>query len=677
KDTIENLLSKEGCVPVPLTKHQINNYYYGFSNKTLWPLFHYFTQFAEYDESQWNTYIQVNRQFADTLKEHVTDDDKIWIHDYHLFLLPQMIREYLPNADIGFFLHIPFPSYEVFRLLPWREEILQGMLGADLLGFHTYDYERHFMSSVRRQLGYENTYNRIRLESRVMKVDAFPMGIDFEKFHSAARQVHDKTESKPDSKLEKNIREFYHGKGNKKLILSMDRLDYSKGIYNRLMAFEKYLEQHPEQHEKVSLFMLSVPSRTNVEHYQLLKSEIDETVGRINSRFGTTGWMPIWYLFRSMPFEQLIKLYYYSDIALVTPVRDGMNLIAKEYMACRVKHDGVLILSEMAGASKEMGEALIVNPNDLHQIARAIDQAVHMDPEQQKKRNKAMIERLKRYNINHWAQDFMNSWEEIKQQQQYKRAYKIKPLTSESISRLYQKAGSRLLMLDYDGTLVPFYANPDEAWISERVKTIIHKMVAAKKNDVYIVSGRHKDFLDKLFDSNDIGLIAEHGIWIKHPGQTWQKTGEFDTEWKEEIKQILELHADRTPGTFVEEKPYTLTWHFRKADPDLGEKRSWELHDALRDLTGNQNLEVQEGKKILEVKPAGVNKGTAAQELLKQKKYEFIFAIGDDWTDEEMFLQVKEGGATVKVGLEQTEANYYIDTTENVPAFLEKLIRTG
>ena len=329
ENKIRNLLKNEGCVPVPLNRHHIDNYYYGFSNKTLWPLFHYFTQYADYNEQQWEVYREVNRLFAQTLKPYLSQGDKIWIHDYHLFLLPQMIRDFMPNADIAFFLHIPFPSSEVFRQLPWREEILRGMLGADLVGFHTYDYERHFMSSVRRQLGYENTYNRIRLKDRVMKVDAFPMGIDFEKFNNKAEIVFNRKEAESD--LEQNIHNFFSHENGNKIILSMDRLDYSKGIYNRLLAFEKYLEQHPEKHENVSLFMLAVPSRTSVDHYQMLKSEIDETVGRINSKFGTVGWMPIWYFFRALPFEQLIELYSYSDIAFITPIRDGMNLIAKEY----------------------------------------------------------------------------------------------------------------------------------------------------------------------------------------------------------------------------------------------------------------------------------------------------------------------------------------------------------
>ncbi|MFO8087564.1 MAG: bifunctional alpha,alpha-trehalose-phosphate synthase (UDP-forming)/trehalose-phosphatase [Bacteroidales bacterium] len=670
---VKSLLKREGCVAVPLTRQQIDDYYYGFSNKTLWPLFHYFTQYAQYDEDQWDAYQMVNQVFADTLKPYLRQGDKIWIHDYHLFLLPRLIRSYMPTADIAFFLHIPFPSSEVFRQLPWRDEILKGMLGADLIGFHTYDYERHFMSSVRRQLGYENTYNRIRLEDRVMKVDAFPMGIDFEKFSAAAREEYGRKESSTD--VGKNMHQFFNRRKGNKMILSMDRLDYSKGIYNRLMAFEKYLEQHPEKLGAVSLFMLAVPSRTSVDHYQRLKSEIDEAVGRINSKFGTVDWMPIWYFFRSMPFEQLVELYVHADIALITPIRDGMNLIAKEYLACRTDYSGVLILSEMAGAAKELGEASIVNPNDIQLMADAIHEAVHMPKKLQKSYNKMMIDRLRRYDVTHWANDFMDAWSDVKKMQEEQKTREIQPLIRESISRKYQKAKARLLLLDYDGTLVSFKSDPHQALMDEAMFDLLETMQADPINDVYIMSGRSKNFMDKYFGKSAIGLVAEHGVWTRKPGKEWKKAKVSKEIWKEEIKEVLQIYADRTPGSFVEEKDSSLSWHYRKADPDLGDKRAWELNDGLRDLLGNQNLEVLEGKKVVEIKQVGLSKGSVAEQLIRQKEYDFLFAMGDDRTDEYMFQAVGNTGISVKIGLEQTMAHYYIDTAEKVYPFLTRMVK--
>ncbi|MGC9343384.1 MAG: trehalose-6-phosphate synthase, partial [Bacteroidales bacterium] len=282
-----------------------------------------------------------------------------------------MIREEYPDVNIGFFLHIPFPSFELFRMLPWRKEILEGMLGADLIGFHSYDYERHFLSSVKRLFGHETYLNQIKLEDRIVKMDAFPMGIDYEKFHMAAVELQN-TPIEEQSEVKKELERYRKNHPGRKLILSIDRLDYSKGIPQRLIAFEHFLIKYPEFREKVTLVMLSVPSRVEVEHYQLMKKEIDELVGRINGEFASINWTPIWYFYRSMPFENLIELYTTADVALITPVRDGMNLVAKEYLATRTDGTGVLILGEMAGAYKELNEALIINPNDKDEIAENI-----------------------------------------------------------------------------------------------------------------------------------------------------------------------------------------------------------------------------------------------------------------------------------------------------------------
>lgn len=673
QQNIEELLEQEQCISVPLNKEQVDNYYYGFSNKTIWPLFHYFTQFAEYKTIHWETYKAVNEKFAEVLKPYLRADDKIWIHDYHLLLLPQMIRDYMPEADIGFFLHIPFPSYEVFRLLPWREEVLQGILGADLIGFHTYDYERHFMSSIRRLLGYENTYNRINYGNRVIKVDAYPMGIDFDKYHNAAKEAVNK---EPCSVSLKHIEKFCANDNGKQLILSMDRLDYTKGINNRLLAYERFLEDHPEKHEKVVLFVLTVPSRTSVDRYQMLKKEIDEAVGRINSKFGTVGWMPIWYLFRAMPFDQLIELYAYSDVAINTPIRDGMNLIAKEYIACRVNYTGVLILSEMAGASKELGEALIVNPNNIQQMADTIDYALKMPVEKQKRSNKLMIERLKRYNVDHWSNDFIQDWHDVKQMQSKQKTKEIHPQVRKDIAEKYRESSARLLMIDYDGTLAPFSDYPDEVEFPEKSRKILENLTHDEKNDIYLISGRKKEYMDYYFNDENIGLIAEHGIWIKHPGKKWTQLRKHNKQWKNEIREILQIHVDRTPGTYIEEKDYSLAWHYRRADPDLGRKRSWELNDKLRDLVSNLNLEVQEGKKVLEIKPMGVNKGIAASMIIQQKNYEFIMSLGVDWTNEYMFRKIPDYGISIKVGIEQTDAAYYLDSIDKVHHFFEELLNS-
>ncbi|MEM8848065.1 MAG: bifunctional alpha,alpha-trehalose-phosphate synthase (UDP-forming)/trehalose-phosphatase, partial [Bacteroidota bacterium] len=395
ENEIDKALENHGCAKVRLTEKDVEGFYFGFSNRTIWPLFHYFLEYSEFELDFWNTYKVVNQKFADAILEQAGDEDIIWVHDYQLMLVPQMVKEKRPNTSIGFFLHIPFPSYEIFRTLPWREEVLNGLLGSDLIGFHTYDYERHFLSSVRRLLGLDVSFNDIYLDNRVIKVDSFPMGIDYKKFRDAA-MAHEARKENNKSDLQQKLDSHKASAPDTKLILSIDRLDYSKGIAKRLNAFEYFLNKYPEYKEKVRLIILAVPSRSNVPQYQLLKREIDELVGRINGELSTVNWTPIWYFYRSLPFENLIDLYTSSDIAWLTPLRDGMNLVAKEYVATRTDKTGVLILSEMAGSAYEMNEALLINPNNFEQQADTLKNAITMPKEEQMARNMFLQKRLER-----------------------------------------------------------------------------------------------------------------------------------------------------------------------------------------------------------------------------------------------------------------------------------------
>ena len=436
---IDERLVDESCRAVHLSSEEINLYYEGFSNNVIWPLFHYFAQYIEYNVEYWEAYQQVNQRFADKVLEVAEDGDTIWVHDYQLLLVPQMIRAKKPGVTIGFFLHIPFPSLEVFRILPWRKELITGMLGADLIGFHTYDYERHFFSSVRRLLGYEVSFNQIHMEDRIILGDAFPMGIDYDKFRSKAEEVFRK--SLPEkSHLHKELEKYFLMSPNRKLILSIDRLDYTKGIPNRIRAFEYFLEKYPEYRNKVTLIMLVVPSRAEVEQYKLLKSEIDELVGRINGRFGRINYTPIWYFYRSLPFENLIELYSSSDVALVTPVRDGMNLVAKEYIASRVNQTGVMVISEMAGVAKELGEAMIINPNNEPEIAEAIHQALEMPLEEQRQRMRILQQRISRYDVFKWAAEFIESLKKVQAIQQNFLAKKITINIRKSLVKQFKNA---------------------------------------------------------------------------------------------------------------------------------------------------------------------------------------------------------------------------------------------
>ena len=670
---VNQALEQVNCASVPLTQENIDNFYLGFSNKALWPHFHYFMEYTEFEKDQWDSYQEVNQKFANVVLEHLEDGDKVWVHDYQLLLLPKMIKDKKPEATIGFFLHIPFPSYEIFRTFPWREDLLEGMLGSDLIGFHTYDYERHFLSSVRRILRLEVQFNEISYEDRIVKVDSFPMGIDYDKFHHAAKK-HVNLPNDKKSELRKRLDDHIQSSSNAKLILSIDRMDYTKGIPNRIRAFEYFLDKYPQFKEKVRLVMLAVPSRSDVPQYRKLKRETDELVGRINGKFATVSWTPIWYFYRSMPFENLIDLYTSSDIALVTPIRDGMNLVAKEYVATRVNQDGVLILSEMAGASNELDEAILINPNNFEELANALKNALEMPLEEQKKRMGILQKRLSRYTVEKWAKEFMKSLNSTLKEDTDNAVQKMNPTNQDSMLNDYNKSQKRLLFLDYDGTLAGFKNNPQDAKPDAELITLLDQLNEKKNTDFVIVSGRDRETFEHWFNHKSYSLITDHGVWLKDKNEDWKMLERLKTDWMDNILPILESFVDRTPGTFIEKKKYSLAWHYRKADPELAMKRAMELNTVLTSMTSNNDLKVLKGNKVMEIKSSSVNKGRATSRWLTKGPYDFIFAIGDDWTDEYMFDELPNKAYTVKVGSKKTKARYYVKDTENVRELLSRFV---
>lgn len=664
RKAIQRNLAKESMKPVFLSAAEIGEYYEGFSNGTLWPNFHYFNQFTIYDENLWKAYQKVNRKFAKEIAEIVNPDDTIWVHDYQLLLLPAMLREFAPKVSIGFFLHIPFPSYESFRLLPWRRELLKGMLGADFLGFHTYDDMRHFLSSVNRLAGLGNSNGQINVENRKVMVDALPMGIDYEKYAAAA--------ASPDT-LEKEIR-YRTGIGKAKLILSIDRLDYSKGIPQRLKAFELFLKRYPSFRDKVSLLMVVVPSRDQVGKYQELKKEIDLLVGRINGEYGKIEWTPIHYFYRSFPLASLSAFYRMAEVALVTPMRDGMNLVCKEYIASKLDKKGVLILSEMAGASKELSDALLINPNNLEQMVAAIKQALEMPEERQMAMMETMQISLQRYNIHHWVELFMERLAYIKKEQASLETQIMDEGVLEKIVKSYKKAKKRLIFLDYDGTLVGFQGNPLEAFPDKELLTMLEKITSDPKNRLVIISGRGKEILQEWLSHLNLELIAEHGVWIKERKKDWKSLLNLTDEWKPDIMKILESYVNRTPGSFVEQKDYSLVWHYRKVETGLGEERTRELTSYLKYATIDKNLKVLEGNKVVEIKNSEVDKGRAAKIWLSKYQSDFILACGDDWTDEDTFRILPPTAFSIKVGTTSSAAKYRVTDHTEIRTLLKALL---
>ncbi|HEV8343246.1 MAG TPA: bifunctional alpha,alpha-trehalose-phosphate synthase (UDP-forming)/trehalose-phosphatase [Candidatus Binatia bacterium] len=667
KEVQSKAFSEFHSYPVFLSEQDIEDFYQGFCNRTLWPLFHYFPSHARYEEAQWLHYKKVNRFFSDALLKIIKDDDVLWIHDYHLMLLPNLIRNELPDLRIGFFLHIPFPQFELFRLLPegWRREILEGLLGADLVGFHVHDYARYFLRCVQRILGHKHYMDQLTVDARPVQVSTFPMGVDFQKFFVTA--------ASPEVKKEKEG--LRKAMANSKVVLSVDRQDYSKGIIHRLKGFEKMLEMNPEWHGRVSLVMVVVPSRIGIQDYEDMKKQIEELIGRINGKFGSLTWTPIVYQYRSVPFETLVALYAMSDVALVTPLRDGMNLVAKEYLASRTDESGVLILSEMAGAAKELREAVIINPNDPSEIAGALKMALEMSLEEQVSRNRIMQKRLRRYDVARWAHAFLNDVTSVRHS--HEKFYgKLLGFSGERhILQQYSRSVRRLLLLDCDVTLVPYVKRPYLARPSEELLKILHKLTVNSKNEVVLVSGRDRSTLQTWFGSLPVGLVAEHGVWIKQRHQDWSLIRPLESDWKRKMRPLLEAYADRLTGAFVEEKEFSLVWHCRAADEREGIRAARELTDDLLAFTANMDVQILPGNRIVEVRCGGVNKGIAAQQWLSRSDFDFILAVGDDKTGEDMFMVLPERANSIRVGMPATKAQFTLHKREDVLGLLKQFIR--
>lgn len=658
-------LRSQHMKPVFLTQEEMNLYYEGFSNETLWPLFHYFNEYTIYNQEYWESYRNVNQKFLQEVLEVAEPEDTIWIQDYHLLLLPALIREKLPEASIGFFLHIPFPSFEIFRLIPWRKELLEGMLGADLIGVHTYDDMRHFLSAVNRLRFLSNKRGHIVLGNRTIAVDSFPMGIDYEKYAESA--------GSPEA-LSREVK-YRTSLGNHKIIVSIDRLDYTKGIPNRLKAFDLFLEQYPEYRESASILMVVVPSRDQVGQYKELKEEVDLLVGRINGKYGTVNWTPIHYFYRSFDLADISAFYRIADVALVTPMRDGMNLVAKEYVASRLDKTGVLVLSEMAGASKELSEALIVNPSDIHRLVETLHRALTMEHEEQTQHMSLMQETLKTYNIHHWVNLFLGRLEELKQMQEERQALLYNEKLKATIGDHYRKAKKRMIILDYDGTLKAYTRDPMEASPDEELLELLRELAEEEENILVVISGRDHNVLGEWLQDLPINLICEHGAFMRKKDEDWRMAQINSTgKWKDQICDILQMYVNRTPGSFIEEKKYSLAWHYRRVETGLGELRSREIISHLRYLTEGQGLQVLDGNNVIEIKDAEVHKGLAAKKLLEDYEPDFILAIGDDQTDEDTFLTLPDTSYTFKVGAYQTAARYYLKDAEAARALLHDLM---
>jgi len=647
---------------VDLTPGDVEDYYDGFSNAVIWPLFHYLLDRIPLRSQNWDAYRRVNQRFADAIVEELQPGDLVWVHDYHLMLVPGLVRERRPDARIGFFLHIPFPAPEVFRILPWRRELLMGVLGADLVGFHTLSYARHFASAVRAQCGLDAGHDRVPVDGRTVRLGHFPMGPDVEQFERLSQSPSVREETA-------RLREDSRGRF---LFLGVDRLDYTKGIPRRLLAFERLLQRDPSLRDKVRLIQVAVPSRGEVQEYASFRQQVEELVGRINGAVGTLDSVPIHYLHQTVTPEQLTALYCAADAMLVTPLRDGMNLVAKEYIASRADEDGVLLLSEFAGAAEELGEAVIVNPYDENGMADSMAHAMAMEQVERAARMRALRRRVLAHHVNDWAHCFLTAMAEAAESRGGPPPV-TGPHEIEGLMGRFTGAARVVLVLDYDGTLVglremPELASPDSSLLGLLA-------VLSTTCDVHLASGRPREVVDRWFGILPIGLWAEHGLWHRPaPGQPWQKRAEVSTEWMPEIRERMEDFVARAPGARVEEKSASIAWHYRLVEPGTGAMQAEALKRDLEQRLAGRPLEVIEGHKVVEVRQTAVDKGTVVREVVSQAPAgALVVAIGDDRTDEDMFAALPPDGVAIRVGAGDSSAPYRLDSPTAVRALLGAL----
>lgn len=661
EDSLRSKLEKLDYHPVFLTGGEYDNYYEGYSNSTLWPLCHYFYPYSRFRNEWWLAYQEVNRKFCEEVLEYADEESMVWVQDYQLMLLPGMLRKRRPDLHVGFFLHIPFPSWELFRLLPDNQMLIEGLLGADYLAFHTTDYMRHFISAVMHTTGNEFKLDELMIGNRAIHVEALPMGINYKLYNSAS--------AKPG--IRQAAKDFKAQVGEGKIMLSVDRLDYTKGIMHRLEAYRQLLEHHPEYRGKVTLAMVIVPSRDNVAQYDDMKRRINEKVSEIAGRFANLDWTPIHYFYHAFPFEELLGLYLSADIALVTPLRDGMNLVAKEYVACKKTAPGVLILSKMAGAAFELKDAIQINPNNINALERAMIDAINMPLAEQNRRLRRMRRVVSAQNVNKWAGDFLKGWKLVTDRNKALERKLVNGYTLRHFRSMYRKSANRLFLLDYDGTLVGFQDKPEDAVPTKELESLLEELSSDSRNSVVINSGRDREWLEKCFGDLPVTLIAEHGAFYKEGGN-WHRQGDR-IQWNRMLVRILNAFVSRTPGSHLERKSTALAWHYREVDSWMGAFRAQQLMRSIMPLCVKLNLQLLHGNKVVEIKPAAYTKGTEVKRILGNQAYDFILCMGDDVTDEDMFKALPESAVCVKVGEPSEFAPYNIPDQKAVIPMLNRI----
>ncbi len=670
----ERLAVEQGCVPVFLTEAEQEAFYGRICNETLWPLFHYFVDRMRFTREAWDTYRSVNQRFAETVARIAAPEARVWVHDFHLALVPQLLRRLRPDVAIGFFLHIPFPSSEVYRLLPSRVELLRGILGADYVAFHTGDYSRHFRSSCLRVLGIEPGLDSIEHDDRTVGVGVHPIGIDVASFRAALSDP----ETAP---IEAELEERY---GDRQLILGIERLDYTKGIPEKLDGFERLLEADPDRADRVTLLQVVVPSRLESADYRAKRDEIEMRVAHINGRFSRLGHAPVAYMHQAISRSELVALYRRADVMMVTPLRDGMNLVAQEFVLCQTDEAGggpdrrgALLLSEFAGAAHVLPGAVLVNPWDADDLAARLAESLDLDPAERGRRLDLMASRVEQHDSARWAESFLARLERYAAGAQHS-ARPLDGAGRRTMASILDAAPRRTILLDYDGTLRELVGHPDLAVPTPEIRSLLGALAALPETTVHVVSGRTRETLEAWLGDLPVSLCAEHGYLVRPEGGEWGVPLDVDLSWLGRVERLFRREASEVPGTLVERKAASVSWHYRQAEPEYGSWRARELLVALENVLAGSTAEVLPGRRVIEVRARSVNKGTYVQSLLEAGETGIYLAAGDDVTDNDLFRALPDDAIAIHVGAVRRnsrrtplEHEYVVDS----PATLREALR--
>ncbi|KAK8297075.1 hypothetical protein V6Z11_D05G162800 [Gossypium hirsutum] len=670
-DVSQLLLDRFKCVPAFLPPDILTKFYHGFCKQHLWPLFHYMLPFSanhggRFYRSLWEAYVAANKIFSQRVIEVINpEDDYVWIHDYHLMVLPTFLRRRFNRLRMGFFLHSPFPSSEIYRTLPVREEILKALLNSDLIGFHTFDYARHFLSCCSRMLGLEYQSKRgyigVEYYGRTIGIKIMPVGIHMAQIESVLRLA-DK---------EWRVGELKQQFEGKTVLLGVDDMDVFKGVNLKLLAMEQMLKQHPKWQGRAVLVQIANPARGRGQDLEEIQAEITASCKRINETFGQPGYEPIVFIDRPVSLSERVAYYSVAECVVVTAVRDGMNLTPYEYIVCRQgvsesvsssessgSKKSMLVVSEFIGCSPSLSGAIRVNPWNIETTAEAMNEAISMADAEKQLRHEKHYRYVSSHDVAFWSRSFFQDMERTCKDHFRRRCWGIglsfgfrvvaldpnfRKLSIDHIVSVYLRSKNRAILLDYDGTVMPQTSHNKTP--SSEVISIINTLSSDIKNTVFVVSGRGRDSLAQWFSPcKKLGIAAEHGYFMRRSANdNWEVCGQnSEFGWKEIAEPVMKLYTEATDGSSIETKESALVWHHRDADPGFGSSQAKEMLDHLESVLANEPVTVKSGQFIVEVKPQGVSKGVVAEKIFTTmaesgRQADFVLCIGDDRSDEEMF----------------------------------------